>query len=165
METIKNPFKFNFPKKYQLYIKRVFNKLEIYVLIAGLAGYILKTTGSEIGETLIILSLSILIILYYFIAYTLPEEKKGKWNEFVYKLTCWSWSICLAGIVFKIQHYPGGEIMSRVGLLSLLMALPAMLFINNKTKEAPVFNNKMIIRTAVILGVGILVYMAPAGLI
>jgi hypothetical protein len=97
-------------------------KIELIALLLGALGYFLFWLGVESGEVILSVCLTVLGAVYYLTAFR-AISNKNKADEFWVKLTGWTHSVAIIGILFTLQHWPGGKVIVRIGLISIVIAL------------------------------------------
>ena len=115
------------------------------IAIAGVActllGLLLRMKGMHTGDTLLIVGISVLAIVAFFLGQLFPypvsekeevEEGLRPMWKFVMTLTGYSLAVALLGLLFRIIHWPGGMVMLAIGVGSLLLCGIAWLFVIHK---------------------------------
>jgi cytochrome c oxidase subunit IV len=119
-------------------------------------GLALKISGIPQGAILILLSLSTISLVYFLSAYQSHEAETPAMTRFLHKLLFWSASICVIGILFRLQSFAGYNTMLIVGCMSLSLGLIFNFF--SKVD----LDRKFLIRTIIILAVGLSLYLTPS---
>jgi hypothetical protein len=122
----------------------------------ALIGLMLKISGIPQGGILILLSLSAISLVYFLSAYQTHEAETPAMTRFLHKLLFWSASICVIGILFRLQSFAGYNTMLLVGCISLSLGLIFNFF------SKVYLDRKILIRTIIILAVGISLYITPS---
>ncbi len=115
------------------------------VAMAGFAcavvGLLLKMKGVSTGANLLIIGISVLAIVSFFLAQLFPypatEEKEGTESlrpmwMFAMTLTGYALAVALFGLLFLIMHWPGGMVMLTVGVGTLVICALVWLYIIRK---------------------------------
>jgi hypothetical protein len=118
-------------------------KYELLILIILLVAILLRYFRLPASGIICTIILSSIAILYFVSTFTAPENKEIKpFDLMVKKLIGLSSSICVIGILFILQKWPGSNSMLQVGPLTLLLCLVYIIF----NKENTIFNKYQIIR-------------------
>jgi len=88
--------------KYAIRFQPNLIKLEIILLLILLVGLILINMNQEIGSQIITVTLSILSVMYFIMAYK-GDQFENKFDSFLIRLIYWSYSTGIVGILFSIQ--------------------------------------------------------------
>lgn len=138
------------------------NKYESIITLIFAVLLILKMNTNLALGIFITLSLNSLAILYFFNAFSTPEnENAGGIERFVNKLVSFSSSVAIIGILFKIEHWPGHDIMIMLGCTTLLILLPVISIIKSKKPEVKIFNGRLVVRIVLISALGFFLNVAP----
>jgi|GEM_PF-1662459 hypothetical protein len=121
-----------------------------------LIGLALRGSNIPQGEILIVFSLGSISLAYFLIAYCSHEKETPAMTKFLHKLMFWACSISVVGILFRFQSYAGYNMMLAIGCMSLALGL-----ILNFSLKINV-DRKFIIRTLVILAIGLSLYFTPS---
>jgi len=119
-------------------------------------GLALKVSGISQGSILILLSLSAISLVYFLSAYQSHEAETPAMTKFLHKLLFWSASICSIGILFRLRSFAGYNTMLIVGRMSLSLGLIFNFF--SKVE----LDRNILIKTIIILAVGISLYLTPS---
>lgn len=129
-------------------------KLEVVMLFILLIGMMLKSMNLGIGSQLIIVSFSIMSLVYSITSYK-GYQFESKFDSLLIRLIYWSYSTATVGILFSIQRWPGAYMMLSVGLSMMALGLIGLVVIKNKKR----IDQKMIytdfLRTIIILFIGV----------
>lgn len=127
-------------------IRPVQIKIEIVLVSLILIGILIRS--SEIGNMLIVFSFNLLSILYFIMVFRLsaPENKTV---VFLNKLIQLSFTVGMIGILFAIQHYPGGAMMLRLAIIAMFIGLIFTFITKLKNKELQNFIDADIIRIVI----------------
>lgn len=101
------------------------------------------------------ISFSALAALYFFRAQTVFENAEAP-ERFFNKLLPFGWSICVIGIMFLIQGWPGFDPMLVVGAFPQLVIILIILFLK-KTKGVnyPTLDKAILIRSFILASISI----------
>lgn len=113
-------------------------KITVIGVIASIAGGVMKLSGIQYGDYLLIMGLVTLALTAYLILSNLPYKPIEKdedanarlrpiWN-FSIKLLGWGLSVLLIGFLFWLYHWPGWEILLIVGAITTPIGVITMLF-------------------------------------
>jgi len=103
-------------------------------------GLLLKMKGVSTGANLLIIGMSVLAIVSFFLAQLFPypatKDKEGEnlrpmWM-FAMTLTGYALAVALFGLLFLIMHWPGGRVMLIVGVGVLVICALVWLYIIRK---------------------------------
>jgi len=147
-------------------------KLEIILSILALIGIILQLSGIPGGAILLILSLTILAVLYYpfgFIVLNNIRVRKifsaGSYRGLSALRILGTIGIGMAlstvclGIVFKLETYPGAGYIQIIGLVSLIiLAVPAVI---RYTQTRDKHYWRLLLRTLIFGVTGIIIAFIP----
>ena len=102
-----------------------------------LVGLVLTLAGVHFNNALLIVGFGTLAIVAYLLGKIFPQPIKGLdtdsphllniW-QFTMRLTGYALAVTLIGLLFVLQHWPGGKTMLYVGVLSLLVCLGSWLY-------------------------------------
>jgi phosphoglycerol transferase MdoB-like AlkP superfamily enzyme len=123
-------------------------KTEIFCISLVVLGLLLKSTG--IGYVFIIISMSILSLLYFILAFAADASDNGLMT-FVNKIIYLSLSVGAMGILFMFQHYPGFTIMMQASFLSLVAGLILKLILRFRNREKESILDPDIIRLLIMI--------------
>jgi len=138
------------------------NKLEIILAAAFAIGLLMKVTDTPKSSLVILLSLSILPILYFLNAFALSENKEASSMEvFIGKLIHMAATIACIGILFTLQSWKGSDIPLKLGSTTLIISFLATLILKSRKPELHTFNQRLLLRTLVIGVVGLSLYLTP----
>jgi hypothetical protein len=127
------------------FLRKNLLKIELIALPFCALGFYLVRLRFEPGEAILSLSLVGLAIIYYLTAFR-PIPDKNKFDEFYVKLTSWSLSVATIGVLFTLQHWPGGQVVSRMGLISIAIALFFLIIERTVIKKGHSFEKQDIVR-------------------
>ncbi|MBN1188067.1 MAG: hypothetical protein JXB49_37680 [Bacteroidales bacterium] len=137
----------------------------IIALIFAVVVILKLNTDLKVG-ILLVLTLSTLSTLYFFNAYSFPDnDNAGGLERFVFKLSLLSGSVASVGILFCLQHWVGYDIMLSCGCITLAILLPVVLIIKSKKPDLMIFNNRLVIRIVVIAAIGLFLNFAPGNIL
>jgi hypothetical protein len=130
--------------------------VETFLALSSLAGFLLKYFNIGIGGIILVISLGALAIVYFLLAFKSIEPETGAVKIFVNKLIYWGLSVCVLGILFRIQNYPGFNNMIIIGSITLFFTV-----IYSLIKEAG-NERRLVIRVIIILIIGLSLFFTPA---
>jgi len=132
---------------------------EVVILFILLIGMMLKSMNLGIGSQLIIVSFSIMSLVYSIMSYK-GYQFENKFDAFLIQLIYGSYSIATVGILFSIQRWPGAYMMLTIGLSLMALGLIGLVVIKNKKRIDQKMIHSDFLRTIIILfiGVGFLLY-------
>jgi hypothetical protein len=137
-------------------------KYEVIIVLVFLTGLVLRLTTDLKVSALIILSLNTLATLYFFSAFSVPKDENANGLEiFINKLASFSSSVAIIGILFRLQHWPGYNNMIILGCITLIILIPVILIIKSKKPDLTIFNQRLIIRLALVAVLGLFINFAP----
>ncbi|SDC99016.1 hypothetical protein [Williamwhitmania taraxaci] len=138
------------------------NKLEIILAAAFTIGLLMKVTATPKSSLVILLSLSILPILYFLNAFAVPENKETSSMEvFIGKLIHIAAAIACIGILFTLQNWKGSNISLKLGSITLIISFLATLILKSWKPELRTFNQRLLLRALVIGVVGLSLHLTP----
>lgn len=142
-------------------------KLEKILGVLAVIGIILQLAFIPGAGIVMVLSVTTLALLYYFLGFALFNRigfkeifKQESYNGISTQRIIgsigagWAISLICLGILFKLQHFPGSKILLIVGLIATLLVLAIALTEYKKTKEE--FYIGLFGRIAVISTIGLL---------
>ena len=97
--------------------------IEIACLIIVIAAELTLKSNREISSIVIVIILSVLAILYYFSAFRIGEDIDNVFEKFYIRLLGFANAVSVMGLLFFINHYEGASIMTKVGMLSLIIGV------------------------------------------
>ncbi len=145
-------------------------KAEIILGIIAIAGIIMRLMAIPGGVILTLISLTVLSTLYYFLSFALLNGirlrkifKKESYAEINAQkiiaaiLAGFSLSILTMGILFKIQSYPGANLMLIIGLVYI--AIVALLSVTYYLRKKSALTKRVLYRSLVIGGLSLLIFV------
>ncbi|HNW98568.1 MAG TPA: hypothetical protein PKK00_09190 [Bacteroidales bacterium] len=129
--------------------------IESIAVLFILTGLILKSFDISQGRILLLISLGTLSLVYFLLAYKSMEPDASVMVKFLNKLVYWAFSICVVGILFRIQNYPGYIVMINTGCMTLLLSI----VISVMQKQN--LGSKLIIRIIIIAAIGLCLRYTP----
>jgi len=149
-------------QKFGNWIAPRLNKLEIILAAAFAIGLLMKVTDTPKSSLVIMLSLSILPIIYFLNALAVSENKEASSMEvFVGKLIYMAAAIACIGILFTIQNWKGSDIPLKLGSITLIISFLATLILKSWKPELRTLNQRLLVRALVIGVVGLSLYLTP----
>jgi len=134
--------------------------LKIEIVTAAILFLKLFMSGSlPFLGILTIMSLGTLSMFYYLSAFTKKTEKSGALNVLSNKLGGMAYSVAVIGILFRAMHWPGSSSMILIGIVSILIYM-GLIFYNNQNENKNLTESPEIIRSALIIFVTVVVYIA-----
>lgn len=125
----------------------------IFLLVMGLK------MGTKLNvNVFLVLTLLTLANLYFFNAFSVHENASGM-EIFLNKIIAIFCSASVIGILFRILHWPGYEIMLPISCIALILSLAGILYLKSKKKEVKVFDQRTIIRIVTIVAVGLIMLL------
>lgn len=137
-------------------------KVEIFLILMAVIALILKLSDISISNLILTASLGSLSVFYIYLGAALYENKEFKELSIksVFRgmtgdkmtlttLASYAMSISLIGILFNLQHWPGGLMILNVGLLGSLIAL---IVIGIKYRKSPSDTYRNILVRLAIIG-------------
>lgn len=140
-------------------IRTVLLKYEILLLVLIILSGILKVMAvpqSGMIATIIFASAGIIYFFYAF-ADNFKTELSG-FDRFFFKLLSLGSSVSCIGMLFKLQKWPYSINMIAIGDITLLLCLIYIIYQRNKLQETQVFDNNLIYRAIVLIGLSAAVY-------
>jgi hypothetical protein len=67
----------------------------------------------------------------------------------------WGCSVTIVGILFRIGHWPGYDVMTTLGCATLIISLLVILLNKSKKPELKLFTSRWILRIMVIVIIGL----------
>ena len=149
-------------KKIGNFIAKHLNLFENILAIITIAAVLLKMFTALKTGFVITLSLTTLATLYFFRAYAVhDDEHAGGMEVFIDKLASFAGSVAIIGIMFRLEHWPGYEIMLQLGGITLLIVLAAIAILKSKKPQLKIFNRRLVIRIIVLLFLAAALYSTP----
>lgn len=138
-------------------------KFEAILFLIFIVAFLLKTSTVLPVGILIVLTLMTLATVYFFSAFSLiNDEYAGSIESFLHKLASWSCSIAIIGILFTLESWNSSKLFLQIGCFTLIIVIPAILYINSKKAEMKFFNSRYILRLVLICCVGLfLAFTSP----
>jgi hypothetical protein len=145
---------------------RIDNYEAILFLIFSIA-LILRISTAVPTDILMVLTLLVLAILYFFNAFAIIDDPyAGGVESFLHKLASWACSITIIGILFRIENWTNYKLMLMTGCCTLVIIFPIILYIKSKKTELTHFNSRYVLRIILICLVGFfLVFVSPDRLV
>jgi len=138
------------------------DKYEVYIFLILIFALILKTTTYIPINSLIVLALMSMAVMYFFSAFAnINFDYAGGLDIFFYKLASWGCSIGIIGILFRLQSWASYDLMIWVGCATILIILPFILYRRSKNEELKLFNSRFILRMVLICIIGFFMAYAP----
>lgn len=134
------------------------NRFETILTFVFLLTMGLKMATKLDVNVLLILTLITLANLYFFNAFSVYENAGGM-EIFLNKIVSICCSVSIIGILFRIQHWSGYEIMLPISCTTLIVSLAIMLYLKSKNKGSKIINQRMIIRIVTIAAVGFIMLL------
>lgn len=138
-------------------IRKNLFKIEVILLLISISGYLLLISDIGFGSLLMSLGLVILATTYYFLAYR-PIAYKNKLDDFYLKLQGFSLSVALIGILFLLQHWPGGKIILLMGLLFIFIGLLTTLVDKTQQRKSPAIEKQDVYRLIIVFALLLIFY-------
>ena len=128
------------------------NKFEVYILLIFIIGLTFRMFTEINSSLLIIIPLLILGISYFLKSFsTIANENISGLERFIYKLASWSASVSVVGICYKIESWPGADTMLFIGITSLIIAIPLIIYKRIQNTDLELFDNRLFVRLLLIL--------------
>ncbi len=138
------------------------DKYEAIIFVILVFALILKATTNIPINTLIVLALMSMAIMYFFSAFAnIIFDYAGGLDIFFHKLASWGCSIGIIGILFRLQSWANYDIMILVGCATILILLPFILYRKSKNEELKLFNSRYVLRIVLICLIGFFMAYAP----
>lgn len=123
----------------------------------------LLVMGLHIGTKLnvnvfLVLTLLTLANLYFLNAFSVHEYASGI-EIFLNKIIAICCSASVIGILFRILHWAGYEIMLPISCIALILSLAGILYLKSKKRDGKIFDLRMIIRIVTIVAVGLIMLL------
>ncbi len=132
-------------------------KIELALLFLLILGMTL--TQVNYGFLLIILPLSLLSMMYYFLTFRKVEHHNAM-NIFANKIMSISFSVAMIGILFSIQRFPNSKMMLLVALVGMAIGLIMQIIVNSKEEKKELLD---ITTLRVFIIAGLVVYFMVYG--
>lgn len=97
--------------------------IEIAMLIIVIVAELSLKSNKEISIITILVALSVLSVLYYINAFRIGKEINNAFEKFYIKLLGFANAVSILGLLFFMNHYAGARIMTKVGMLSLVIGV------------------------------------------
>jgi len=113
---------------------------------------------------LLILSMGILVLLYFPFGFYFLCDKEIKQQNLIFSIISgWFFSTALLGIQFKLLDYPGADFMLFVGVIQVLIILIVAFLLKRKAKkELTTYYRNMLIRTSILTVLAIFFFFIPS---
>ncbi len=135
---------------------------EAIIFLILIFALILKATTAIPINTLIVLAIMTMAIMYFFCAFAnINFDYAGGLEIFFHKLASWGCSIGIIGILFRIQNWASYELLILIGCLTMIIILPFILHRRSKNEELKLFNSRYILRMVLICVVGLMLAYLP----
>lgn len=109
------------------------------------------------------LTLSTLAVLYFFKAYSMPDDDNaGGMERFIDKLAYLSLVVGIIGILFRLENWQGYNEMLIIGTSTLIIIFPVILVMQSRKPDLKIFTNRMKLRIVIFVALGLLLYFTPA---
>lgn len=137
--------------KYELILAFVF----LFVLLLQIS------TELPVG-IILILDLATLAALYYLGAFSIPEDSNAGMNErVIYKVALMGLSVCIIGILFRLESWPSYSTFLLIGLITLGIAFLSIFFLKFKNPELKIYTPRLKLRIFIVLALGLFLYFTP----
>jgi hypothetical protein len=120
-------------------------KIELILIFITLLSYFLVKGEIAIGTVILSISMVLLSILYYIMAFRQVADR-NKFDDFYLKITGFSLSTSIIGVLFLLQKWPGGRFIFHVALLFILISLLTAFIEKAFLKKGSAFENQDIYR-------------------
>ena len=127
--------------------KSFMNKLATFGVLLTVAGSVMKLSGVQTGETLLITGAGILSVVSIFLGRIFPcpfHVGEALW-KFSMTLTGYASAVVIMGLLFVVMHWPGGIRMLILGLGTLVICAISWLFFlryYRKNRDIKVFEEQ-----------------------
>ena len=109
------------------------------------------------------MALTTLASLYFFRAYSVSDDSKaGGMERFIDKLASMSLSVCIIGILFRLENWPGYDTMLILGSITLVIVFLAILILQSKKPDLKIYTPRLKLRIFIVAALGLLLYFTPA---
>ena len=144
-------------------LTRKLDKYEVILALIFLVILLLHISSDFQVGVFMTITLSTLAVLYFFKAYSMSDDDNaGGLERFIDKLASLSLSVCLIGIMFRLENWPGYDKMLLIGSSTLVIILPIILVMQSKKPDLKIFSQRMKLRIVIIAALGLLLYFTPA---
>jgi hypothetical protein len=129
-------------------------KIEMVLGVVVLMGLIMRYYHVSYSGVTLSISLILLSILYFFLAFAKYEtDAKPKENvlELLTYILGWGKSVAIMGILFNLTKWTGAAVMLQVGCISLGIVILVSLIFNIYGNKSEIFKLSEIIRSFIIL--------------
>ena len=141
----------NLADKLAVKILPIMVKIEIVLIICFIIGLSLIQVDSQISSIIITFSLSFFTLIYFMLGARDDHGTENKIIIFLNKITYWSYSASVIGILFVIQMWPGSNIMLTAGASSIIMSTIVFLILRVRTPKDGKINDSNLIRSFIII--------------
>ena len=135
-------------------------KIELVIVFILVIGFILNTLNIENTDILLAIALSSLSTLYFILSFYRSDARSEPIQLFLHKLLYISFTIGSTALLFSFNHYPGGIIMMKTGLASIVISVLARIIIQMKNGDNISLNGPDVIRAFILLLILISFYFA-----
>lgn len=127
-------------------------RTEFGLAIAFIFAMVLKFFHIPGGSIILVLSMLTLGIVYFPFAFYFMRDKTSKLQNIPLSMVSGMvFSIAITGLLFKIQHYPGGAIMSSLSFVLIIPILIVCIVLFKKSsEELKRYYRNMLIRSSII---------------
>ena len=133
------------------WIAPLVNKYESVLVLLFVIGLFIKTSTDLSKNFLIIISLSVLIVLYYLRSFYISDEENiGPWDRFADKLSYYACCVGAVGILFRLGNWPGYRVMVLIGCMTISTSLIAILYCKIKKPELKLLSVRLLVRVILI---------------
>lgn len=109
-----------------------------------------------------ILDLTTLAAIFYIRAYSIPDDPNaGVTERVIDKIASMSLSVCIIGILFRLESWPGYDTMLSIGLITLGIAFLSIFFFKFKNPELKIYTPRLKLRIFIVLALGLFLYFTP----
>lgn len=126
------------------------DKAELFMAAFILIALVFKIQhwpGAGIMLTVLLSTLAVIYFLNAFAQDTNPQSQKM--DIFFTKLMYWGLAIGAQGLLFVLQHWPGGDMMILISSISSVASIVYVLKVKKERAEAAVFSNRVLLRLIV----------------
>lgn len=138
-------------------------KTEKSFTVVFLIGLIFKFLHFPGGAVLLIISLTIIAMLYFPMAFYFFSDRELKRQNLALSIVSGFFlSLVPIGIMFKLQYWPGAQLNLLIGTFSALIILAITYFLKSKSSDdLKTYYKNLFLRTTVLLTLGIILCLTP----
>jgi hypothetical protein len=135
-------------------------KIEIVFAIVIFIALIINVSSPTIAQLALIISLALMAMVYYVVAFQPLPEDSSSLDRFFFKLMNLGFSVAMISILFSLNRYPAAKLILEITLVLQAINILVLLIAKLLMKKLEKFSNAEIIRVLIITGLVAVVYFS-----